>query len=330
MLLHIYYTIRLAIENRRARPERYRRKDIVKATLASRSMAMSGLVLLAFIIYHLLHFTVRVTDPRFSVLPKDPLGHYDVYSMMVLGFSSPLVSGFYILAMFLLALHLSHGSSSFFQSLGLNNHKLAPRLELGGRIFAWLLFFGYSSIPTAVLLGWVSLHPAPMIGTLDSKIPHGPLPEKWRRHQNNSRLVAPNNRRKFEIIVVGTGLAGGSAAATLGEQGYNVKSFCYQDSPRRAHSIAAQGGINAAKNYQNDGDSVFRLFYDTIKGGDFRSREANVYRLAEVAIPSSINASSRACRSRANMAGCWPIVPSAARRSRVLFTRAGRPGSNSC
>ncbi|HEY5036284.1 MAG TPA: succinate dehydrogenase (quinone) flavoprotein subunit, partial [Chthoniobacterales bacterium] len=121
-----------------------------------------------------------------------------------------------------------------------------------------------------------------MIGSLESRTPDGPLPEKWRRHQNNSRLVAPNNRRKFEIIIVGTGLAGGSAAATLAEQGYNIKSFCYQDSPRRAHSIAAQGGINAAKNYPNDGDSVYRLFYDTIKGGDFRSREANVYRLAEV------------------------------------------------
>src|SRR5437764_1323746 len=121
-----------------------------------------------------------------------------------------------------------------------------------------------------------------MIGTLDAKTPRGPLEQKWRNHKNNSRLVAPNNRRKFEIIVVGSGLAGGSAAATLGELGYNVKCFCYQDSARRAHSIAAQGGINAAKNYQNDGDSVFRLFYDTIKGGDFRSREANVYRLAEV------------------------------------------------
>ena len=117
-----------------------------------------------------------------------------------------------------------------------------------------------------------------MIGSLESKTPDGPLPEKWRKHQNNSKLVAPNNRRRFEIIIVGTGLAGGSAA----EQGYNIKSFCYQDSPRRAHSIAAQGGINAAKNYPNDGDSVYRLFYDTIKGGDFRSREANVYRLAEV------------------------------------------------
>ena len=158
VLLHIYYTIRLAIENRRARPERYRRKDIVKATFASRSMVLSGLVLLAFIIYHLLHFTVRTTDPRFAAMPKDPLGHYDVYSMMILGFQSPLISGFYILGMFLLALHLSHGSSSFFQSLGLNNQKLAPRLATAGRVFAWLLFFGYSSIPAAVLLGWVKVH----------------------------------------------------------------------------------------------------------------------------------------------------------------------------
>ena len=121
-----------------------------------------------------------------------------------------------------------------------------------------------------------------MIGTLDSKVPAGTLSEKWRAHRDNSRLVSPNNRRKFEVIIVGSGLAGGSASATLGELGYRVKCFCYQDSPRRAHSIAAQGGINAAKNYQNDGDSVYRLFYDTIKGGDFRSREANVYRLAEV------------------------------------------------
>jgi succinate dehydrogenase / fumarate reductase flavoprotein subunit len=121
-----------------------------------------------------------------------------------------------------------------------------------------------------------------MIGTLDPKVPSGTLDRKWASHKDHSRLVSPNNRRKFEIIIVGSGLAGGSAAATLGELGYRVKCFCFQDSPRRAHSIAAQGGINAAKNYQNDGDSVYRLFYDTIKGGDFRSREANVYRLAEV------------------------------------------------
>jgi len=117
---------------------------------------------------------------------------------------------------------------------------------------------------------------------LDSKIPAGPLKDKWTNHKNHLKLVAPNNRPKIDIIVVGTGLAGASAAASLGEMGYNVKAFCFQDSPRRAHSIAAQGGINAAKNYQNDGDSVYRLFYDTIKGGDYRAREANVHRLAEV------------------------------------------------
>jgi succinate dehydrogenase / fumarate reductase cytochrome b subunit len=158
VIAHIYYTVRLAIENRRARPERYRRRDIVKATFASRTMVMSGLILLAFIVYHLLHFTVRTTDPRFATLPKDPLGHYDVYSMMILGFQSPLVSGFYILGMFLLALHLSHGSSSFFQSLGLNNQKLTPRLARAGRVLAWLIFLGYSVIPAAVLFGWVKLH----------------------------------------------------------------------------------------------------------------------------------------------------------------------------
>ena len=117
---------------------------------------------------------------------------------------------------------------------------------------------------------------------LDSKIPEGPLSEKWDNHRFSSKLVNPANKRKYRVIVVGSGLAGGSAAATLAELGYNVDCFCYQDSPRRAHSIAAQGGINAAKNYQNDGDSIHRLFYDTVKGGDFRSREANVYRLAQV------------------------------------------------
>jgi succinate dehydrogenase / fumarate reductase flavoprotein subunit len=120
------------------------------------------------------------------------------------------------------------------------------------------------------------------MSTLDAKNPEGPLSEKWTNHKNHMKLVAPNNRPKIDVIVVGTGLAGASAAASLGEMGYNVKAFCFQDSPRRAHSIAAHGGINAAKNYQNDGDSVYRLFYDTIKGGDYRAREANVHRLAEV------------------------------------------------
>src|SRR6188768_1115798 len=119
---------------------------------------------------------------------------------------------------------------------------------------------------------------------LNAKVPAGPLEKKWDRHRFEMKLVNPANKRKYNIIVVGSGLAGGAAAATLGELGYNVKCFCFQDSPRRAHSIAAQGGINAAKNYCNDGDSIYRLFYDTVKGGDFRAREANVYRLAQTSV----------------------------------------------
>src|SRR5437773_11058964 len=119
---------------------------------------------------------------------------------------------------------------------------------------------------------------------LEARIPSGPLTQKWDKHRFEMKLISPANKRKFDVIVVGSGLAGASAAATLAELGYNVKCFCFQDSPRRAHSIAAQGGINAAKNYKNDGDSIYRLFYDTIKGGDFRAREANVYRLAQVSL----------------------------------------------
>jgi succinate dehydrogenase / fumarate reductase, flavoprotein subunit len=117
---------------------------------------------------------------------------------------------------------------------------------------------------------------------LISNVPTGPIEHSWDKHKFNLKLVNPANKRKYNIIVVGSGLAGGAAAASLGELGYNVQCFCYQDSPRRAHSIAAQGGINAAKNYHNDGDSIYRLFYDTVKGGDFRAREGNVYRLAQV------------------------------------------------
>jgi succinate dehydrogenase / fumarate reductase cytochrome b subunit len=155
VFLHIYFTIRLAIDNRRARPTGYVEKEHVKATFASRHMVMSGLIILAFLIYHIAHFTVRVTDPRFALLKADPLNHYDVFSMMVYGFQNYYVSGFYILSMWLLTLHLSHGSSSFFQSLGLNNKELAPRLARGGRVFAWLIFIGYTSIPVAVMLGLI-------------------------------------------------------------------------------------------------------------------------------------------------------------------------------
>src|SRR5947199_6589304 len=140
VLLHIYFTILLAIENRRARPDRYKKKENVKATWASRHMAISGLVVLAFIIFHLLHFTGHNFNARFPLLKADPLNRADVYSMMVYGFQDIYVSAFYLVGLFLLTLHLTHGSSSFFQSLGLNNKNIAPRLATAGRIFAWLMF----------------------------------------------------------------------------------------------------------------------------------------------------------------------------------------------
>ena len=155
VILHIYFTILLAIENRRARPEPYIKRQYVKASWASRHMVVSGLVVLAFIIFHLLHFTGRKFNPQFPLLKLDPLNRYDVYSMMVYGFQDVYVSSFYIVGLFLLTLHLTHGSSSFFQSLGLNNQRLMPRLAIGGRILAWLLFIGYTSIPIAVLLGFI-------------------------------------------------------------------------------------------------------------------------------------------------------------------------------
>lgn len=155
VILHIYFTILLAIENRRARPESYRDRSYVKASWASRHMVVSGLVVLAFIIFHLFHFTARKFNPQFPLLKLDPLNRYDVYSMMVYGFQNVYVSGFYIVGLFLLTLHLTHGSSSFFQSLGFNNERLTPKLAIAGRIFAWLLFIGYTSIPVAVLLGFI-------------------------------------------------------------------------------------------------------------------------------------------------------------------------------
>jgi succinate dehydrogenase / fumarate reductase cytochrome b subunit len=155
VILHIYFTVLLAIENKRARPAGYIDRNYVKASWASRHMVVSGLVVLAFIIFHLLHFTARKFNPQFPLLKLDPLNRYDVYSMMVYGFQNVYVSIFYVIGLFLLTLHLTHGSSSFFQSLGLNDKKLTPRLAVGGRIFAWLLFIGYTSIPVAVLLGLV-------------------------------------------------------------------------------------------------------------------------------------------------------------------------------
>ena len=157
---------------------------------------------------------------------------------------------------------------------------------------------------------------------LDAKIPAGALAEKWSNHKAAIKVVSPANKRKLDIIIVGTGLGGASAAASLGELGYNVKVFCIQDSPRRAHSIAAQGGINAAKNYQNDNDSVYRLFYDTIKGGDYRAREANVYRLAEVVQPHHrpVRGTGRAFRPRIRRPAGQPFV-----RRRAGFAYVLRP-----
>ena len=154
VVLHIYFTIRLAIDNRAARPQAYARKEHVKATFASRTMALSGLLVLAFILYHLAHFTFLWVNPQYATL-HDAQGRHDVFSMMVYGFQNPIVSTLYVIAMFLLTLHLTHGASSFFQSLGLNDKKLTPKLAWGGRVFAWLIFAGYTSIPAAVLLGLV-------------------------------------------------------------------------------------------------------------------------------------------------------------------------------
>ena len=164
---------------------------------------------------------------------------------------------------------------------------------------------------------------------IDSKIPAGPLAEKWTNYKDHQKLVNPANKRRLDIIVVGTGLAGASAAASLAEMGFNVLNFCIQDSPRRAHSIAAQGGINAAKNYQNDGDSVYRLFYDTIKGGDYRAREANVYRLAEVANSIIDQCVAQGVLLLVSTAVSWTTVPSGAHRSHVRSMPVVRQGSSS-
>ena len=164
--------------------------------------------------------------------------------------------------------------------------------------------------------------------TLDSKVPEGPIESLWENHKFSMKLVNPNNKRKFKVIVVGTGLAGASASATLAELGYNVQAFTYHDSARRAHSIAAQGGINAAKNYHGDGDSVFRLFYDTVKGGDYRSREANVYRLAEVSVNIIDQATAQGVPFAANTEACSTIAASAEPRCHGRSMPAARPASS--
>ena len=165
---------------------------------------------------------------------------------------------------------------------------------------------------------------------LDARIPSGPIEQAWDKCRFDMKLVGPANKRKYSVIVVGTGLAGGSAAASLAELGYSVKCFCFQDSPRRAHSIAAQGGINAAKNYQNDGDSVYRLFYDTIKGGDFRSREANVYRLAQVSVNIIDQCVAQGVPFAREYGGLLSNRSFGGAPSPAPSTRAARRGSSCC
>ena len=167
------------------------------------------------------------------------------------------------------------------------------------------------------------------MATIDSKIPEGPIAEKWTNYKAHQKLVNPANKRRLDIIVVGTGLAGASAAASLGEMGFKVFNFCIQDSPRRAHSIAAQGGINAAKNYQNDGDSIYRLFYDTVKGGDYRAREANVTVWPRFRITLSTNVWHKVFLLHANMVVHWPTVHSVVHKCHVLSMLKDKP-ANSC
>ena len=169
-----------------------------------------------------------------------------------------------------------------------------------------------------------------MTNQINSRIPEGPVAEKWTNYKAHQRLVNPKNKLKLDVIVVGTGLAGASAAASLGEMGFNVYNFCIQDSPRRARSIAAQGGINAAKNYQNDGDSIYRLFYDTVKGGDYRAREANVYRLAEVSNDIIDQCVAREFLLLVNTVVCWQTVLLVVHRLAVLSMLRVKQVSSYC
>ena len=292
-------------------------------------MRWSGVILLLFVVYHLMHFTFGNVHPDFV--------HGDVYHNFVAGFQSrlgrrPSTS----LAMLALGLHLHHGVWSMLQTLGLS-HPRYNRLRhaFAARRHRWWWCVGNISFPVAVLAGSAGATSAPARGgsghATPVRIPDGPIEKKWEQHRFEMKLVNPANKRKYNVIVVGTGLAGASAAATLAELGYNVSCFCYQDSPRRAHSIAAQGGINAAKNYQNDGDSVFRLFYDTVKGGDFRAREAQ--RLppgpGQREHHRPVRGPGRAVRPRVRRAARQPLA-SAAPRSRAPSTPAARPASSSC
>ena len=276
-VVHIYKTVRMFLSNQSARPVAYAKKKsaghTTRKTFASSTMIVSGLWLLVFLLIH-----VKAFHDGWGTEYEWPAGGRDLYRQEMETFQNPL--------MVALLRHQHAGG------------RLAPvarhleRLPVAGRRQA-----GVDPLHPAGRQGHRRAHRRRLhrhrplgplyrspVMKLDAKVPDGPIEKKWDLHKFQMKLVNPANKRKYTIIVVGTGLAGASAASSLGELGYNVLNFCIQDSPRRAHSIAAQGGINAAKNYQNDGDSVYRLFYDTVKGGDYRSREANVYRLAQLSV----------------------------------------------
>ena len=272
VILHVVVTIQLALRNKKARPIGYLRKEAINSSYASRTMYWSGPIVLAFIIFHLLQFTAGYIHPETRFIPKRCLSQ-----------SGDGLSGLVGLGVVCLR-HLPPGPPS------------AP-WPMEHAAIGWASPFASQGAGTQTggvdhrrsHCSGIYIHPdqhsagVPKM-MLNPNIPSGPIEQAWDKACFDMKLVSPANKRRHSLIVVGSGLAGASASASLGELGYNVKCFCFQDSPRRAHSIAAQGGINAAKNYPNDGDSIYRLFYDTLKGGDFRAREANVYRLAQISV----------------------------------------------
>ena len=235
-------------------------------------MILTGTIMLLFVVTHLATF-------KFGPYYETPDGIRDIYRLQLAVFSNPAYVAFYLVAMAVIAVPPV--------ARRVERAAVVRRQQPDVDAAAALARPRPRGDPRPGLLRSCRSTPSCSRGAamiLDARMPSGPIPDKWDRRKFENKLVNPANRRKFEVIVVGTGLAGASAAASLGELGYNVKAFFIHDSPRRAHSIAAQGGINAAKNYRNDGDSVYRLFYDTIKGGDYRAREANVYRLAQMSV----------------------------------------------
>ncbi len=300
VLLHIWASMTLWRRAGGARTTRYAgKKKTSYGTFYAKAMRWGGLALLAFVVFHILHFTTQTItiDGAYASPAERVISSFSVWWAVLI----------YVAAMFFLGMHLLHGVWGAAMTLGLNTSlKRAEQIRFTAILVATVVVVGFliRRCPSCSASSTDVIEERSMSDTLtetepdqdsslvnglyregapvaDSKAPGGDISETWTNRKFEAALVNPANRRKLSVIIVGTGLAGASAGATLGEAGYQVKSFCYHDSPRRAHSIAAQGGINAAKNYKGDGDSIHRLFYDTVKGGDYRSRESNVYRLAE-------------------------------------------------